>query len=93
MKKVEARSHLLQCIEYGKCLIKLPKTKFRFRYPQKLVKLSGKNNYLMTIYYTDDTQIYAFRCGDGVHNSYQVIDKRYISAGEFEEYFQQYKIN
>ena len=93
MKKVEAHSNLLKCRQYGKCLIKLPKTKFRFWYPQKLVQLSGKNNCLMTIYYTDTTQFYAFRCGNGVHNSYQVIDKIYLISSEWEQYFYQYKIN
>ena len=93
MKKVEANSNLLKCKKYGKYLITLPETKFRFWYPQELVHLSGKKNYLATIYYTDDTQFRAFRYGEGQNNSHQIIDKRYMSAGEWETYFNQYKNN
>lgn len=93
MKKVQANSNIVKCRKNNKYLIKLPKTKFSFLCPQEYVHFTGNNNGSVIIYYTDDTQIHAFRYGKGQDNSRQIIDERYMSAGEWEQYFYQYKVN
>ena len=68
-------------------LIKIPRSKLKFWHPAKLVRYKGKNNYLISIGYTDDFNFKLFRNGEGRHNQKEIIEELHLSAQEFEEYF------
>ena len=56
-KKVIANSNLIKHETPRAYLIKIPKEKHRFWFPKNCVHFKGKNDYLMTLSYTDDFEI------------------------------------
>ena len=92
MKTVCANSNLIKREKNNKYLIKLPKSDFMFWHPKELVHLSGKNNYLMTISYSENAHVDVFCNGKGKYNRDQVIDEMHLTISEWEQYFYQYKV-
>lgn len=86
-KQIIANSNLIQTSTDKAILIKLPKSELMFWHPAKCVRLAGKNNYRMTISYTDDFKFKAFRNSKGKHNFKDKIEERELTAAQFEEFF------
>lgn len=86
-KKVNANSNLVQTQTDRAVLIKLPKSEFKFWHPAKCVRFSGKNNYRMTISYTDEFKFKCFKSGKGKHNFKDKIAEMELDTKEFEKYF------
>lgn len=61
-----------------------------FWHPRKLVRFSGKNNYLATFGYTDEFVFKIFRNGKGRYNKFETIEEKELSAEELvTQYFNQ----
>ena len=86
-KNVKGNSNLIQVTTETSVLIKLPNSKFKFWHPKKCVKTSGKNNYLMSIGYTDEFVFKIFRNGEGSHSKFKVIEEKTISVEDFEAFW------
>ena len=86
-KQVVANSNLIQHATDRAVLIKLPKSDFKFWHPSKCVRTSGKNNYRMTISYTDSFIFKCFKTGNGRYNFKDKIAEMELNAAEFEKYF------
>nr|DAO33617.1 MAG TPA: hypothetical protein [Caudoviricetes sp.] len=86
-KNITANSNLIEFTTDKSILIKLPKSDFVFWHPAKLVRINGKNNYRMSIGYTDSFIFNIFKQGKGQYNKTQKIAEKQITVEEFEAYF------
>lgn len=86
-KNITANSNLIEFTTDKSILIKLPKSDFVFWHPSKLVRVNGKNNYRMSIGYTDSFTFNIFKQGKGQYNKTQKIAEKQITVEEFEAYF------
>ena len=87
-QKIEMNSNSVNASTEKAYLIKVPKEDLYFWHPAKCVRFSGKNNYLMTISFTDEFVFKLFRNGKGKTNSHERIFEIELTADEFiKEYF------
>lgn len=86
-KQVIANSNLIQTEIDNAYLIKLPKSELKFWHPKKLVRISGKNGYRMSISFTDSFEFKVFRNGNGKHNFKEIIEQKILTPAEFEIYY------
>lgn len=87
-RNVSANSNLIQTKTGKAVLIKLPGSSWLFWHPAKLVRTSGKNDYYMSISFTDDFVFKLFKNGKGKYNKFEKIDEWEMSADEFAKYFE-----
>ena len=85
--QVKCNSNLIQTTTEKAVLIKLPKSELMFWHPSKCIRVTGKNDYLMTISFTDEFKFKCFRNGKGVTNSYDKIEEFEYTAKEIQELF------
>ncbi len=84
---LELNSNLVK-VDTGKAtLIKIPKTKYLFWHPSKLVRTFGKGGYMISIGYTEDFTFKVFRNGEGKHNFMEKIEEYELEATEFIDRF------
>lgn len=86
-KKVNSNSNLIKGYSTNGVLIKIPNEEWLFWHPSKLVRTSGKANYLLTISFTEDFNFKLFKNGKGKTNKFEKIDEMEVDASEFESYF------
>lgn len=82
-KNLIGNSNLIQAETAKAYLIKLPKSELMFWHPAKLVKLSGKNNYRMSISYTNEFKFKCFRKG----KSGSILEERELDPEQLEKFF------
>ena len=79
-KKIAVNSNLIQHTTDKAVLIKQPETDFTFWHPKKLIKIKGKNGYLIDISYNDDFTFEFFRTST---KTYERLEKKEVSANDF----------
>lgn len=67
-------------------LIKAVGSDFVFWVPKKCVRFSGKNNYLITVSFTETFNFVLQRFGKGQYNGREVLEKIEVSGSEILEY-------
>ena len=85
--KIIGNSNLIQFETERAYLIRLPKSELMFWHPKKLVRLSGKKSYKMTISYSDEFKFKVFRNGKGRFNFKEILEEKILSIDQWKEYF------
>jgi hypothetical protein len=85
--QVNCNSNLIQTQTEKATLIKLPKSELMFWHPTKLIRTTGKKNYLMTISFTEDFSFKCFRNGKGKTTSFTKIEEVEYTAKQIQEIF------
>lgn len=82
---ITVQSNLIKYKNDRSYLIKMPKSRAMFWYSAKLVKIIGKNGWLMEIAFTDNTKFKLFYTTK-TQAGYKNIDLDVIDADDFEQY-------
>jgi len=82
-KKIELNSNLVNYQTNKAVLIKMPRQKFKFWFPLKLVRFKGKNDYLIELSIPDNFEFKLFRNGEGKHNFKEVVEEKTLTLNEF----------
>lgn len=86
-QNIIANSNLIQHSTDKSVLIKVPGSKLKFWHPSKLVKVSGKNGYKLSIGITPEFNVKLFRNGEGQYNFKQVIEEKNVTGQQLIDMF------
>ena len=78
-ENIKLNSNLIQGETGRAYLIKVPKQDWLFWYPSKLVRIMGKNGYLMSLGLNSDMTFKLFRNGKGQYNRFQKVEEKEVN--------------
>ena len=81
-KNINLNSNLIKQETAKAFLIKIPKTKWLFWYPAKLVRFNGKGGYMMSIGFNSDMTFNIFQNGNGKYNRFEKIAQKTLNFDE-----------
>lgn len=84
-KVTELNSNCIKGETSSAYLIQIPKTEWRVWISKKLARLSGRNDYILSISYKDDMEFKIFKNGKGKYNKFDKVDEDILYCEDFIE--------